>query len=175
MAGGARKHGAHRENLWISVPTANVVPGSAIYVYDPFAELGGGSGASSTAIGYDLYQEAVIEMALTLDTALTGQATNFTTFAVTHRNAAATTKNAFTIVASTTAFIFAAFVPANLGVASGATIPGGGTGTLTIGTGTALPWKLVPGDTIALSVAVTGTGQYTLGVGLGFVVAGLGA
>ena len=158
MAGGARKHGAHRENLWISVPTANVVPGSAIWVYDPYSE-GGAGGISSPTVGYDLYQEAVIEMALTLDTALTGQATNFTTFGVTHRNAAATTKDAFTIVASTTAFVFAAFIPANLGVASGGTIPGGGTGTLTIGTGTALPWKLLPGDTIALSVAVTGSGQ----------------
>ncbi len=175
MAGGARKHGAHRQSLSLAFPTLGTTPSFAMFVYDAFAEFGGGSGAANAAVGYDVYQEAVIEMNLTLDTALTGQATNFTTFAVTHRNSAATTKNAFTIVASTTAFIFAAFVPANLNVASGATIPGGGTGTLTIGTGTALPWKVVTGDTITLSAVPTGNGQYVGGVSLNFLIAGYGA
>ena len=170
--GGARKYGAQRVSLNVALPTLGTVPSAAIWVYDAYAEAGTVSGPST---GYDLYQEAVTEMALTLGVALTGQATNFTTFAVTHRNAAATTVDAFTIVASTTAFIFAAFIPANLGVASGGTIPGGGTGTLTIGTGTALPWKLIPGDTVTLSAAVTGNGQYAGGISLGFVVAGLGA
>ena len=174
MSGGARKHGAHRQSLNLAFPTLGTSPPSAIFVYDAFAEAGGGSGATTTGVGYDIYQEAVIEMTLTLDTALTGQATNFTTFAVTHRTGA-TTKNAFTIVASGTTFIFAAFVPANLNVASGAAIPGGGTGTLTIGTGTALPWKLAQGDTITFSATATASGQYAGGASLNFAIAGSGA
>ena len=172
---GARKSGAHRVNLNVAFPTLGTAPPAAIWVYDAFAENGGASGASTTAPGYDPYLEAVVEMALTLEAALTGQITNYTTFSVTHRNAAATTKNAFTIVCSTTAYVFAAFIPANLNVASGATIPGGGTGTLTIGTGTALPWKLVPGDTITLTATATGNGQYAGGFALSFIVAGYGA
>lgn len=174
MAGGARKHGAHREILQVAFPTLGTDPPTALWQYDPYAESGAGLISTPTA-GYDLYQEAVIEMALVLDTALTGQATNYTTFGVTHRNAAATTKNAFTIVGSSTALVVAAFISLNLGVASGATIPGGGTATLTVGTGVALPWKLVPGDTIQLVPTHTGNGQYAGGVSLFFTVAGLGA
>jgi hypothetical protein len=174
MSGGARKHGAHRENLQVAFPTLGTDPSPAIYVYDAYSEGGAGTVNSPTG-GYDLYQEAVIEMSLTLSAALTGQATNFTTFAIVHADSAANTKNLLTLAASTTAYVFAAKIPANLAVASGATIPGAGTATLVVTTGVALPWKLVPGDTIELLPTHTGNGQYAGGVSLNFVVAGLGA
>jgi hypothetical protein len=172
MSSGARKHGAHRENLQVAFPTLGTDPSPAVYVYDAYAENGL---ISSPTTGYDLYQEAVVEMSLTLSASLTGQATNFTNFLIVHRNAAASTKNLLTLAASTTAYVFVAYVPANLAIASGATIPGAGTATLVVTTGIALPWLLVPGDTIALAPTHTGTGQYAGGVSLNFVIAGLGA
>jgi hypothetical protein len=172
---GARKHGAHRHNLQSPLGTAATASLAAIWTYDPFAENLGGSGASTTGAGYDGTVEQVVEMNLTLSASLTGQVTNFTTFRVTHRNAAGTTVDQFTVVAGTTAFVFVANIPANLGVASGATIPGAGTGTLTVGTGVALPWTLTPGDTITLDTTVTGSGQYAGGIALNFVTAQKGA
>jgi hypothetical protein len=172
---GARKHGGHRYNLQTAITTAATAPKAAIWVYDGFAENLGGSGASTTGVGYDQTVEQIVEMNLVLESSLTGQVTNFTTFSVTHRNAAGTTVDAFTVVAGTTAYVFVAFIPANLAVASGATIPGGGTGTLTIGTGVALPWTLTPGDTITLTATVTGSGQYTGGIALNFLTSQKGA
>lgn len=169
---GVRKHGSHRYHLTTASTAAATAAQPAIWTYDAYAGAQSVIGASG---GIDSTGEVVTEMTLTLGTALTGQATNFTTFRVTHRNAAATTVDAFTIVASTTAFVFAAFISADLAIASAATIPGGGTGTLTIGTGGALPWTLNNGDTITLDTAVTGTGQYTGGIGLNFVVQTKGA
>lgn len=164
---GTRKHGAHRVWLTTASTAAGTAAQPATWTYDAYA---GPQTVLTSSGGQDPATETVTEMALTLGTALTGQATNFTTFRVTHRNAAATTVDQFTIVASTTSFVFAAFIAADLAVASGGTIPGGGTGTLTIGTGVALPWTLVNGDTITLDTTVTGTGQYTGGIGLNFLV-----
>jgi hypothetical protein len=172
---GSRKYGAHRYALNGVLITAATATLPAIWTYDAFAENGGLTGAASTGIGYDGAVEQIIEMNLTLSASLTGQATNFTSFRITHRNAAASTVDQFTVVASTTAYIFVAFVPANLTVASGGTIPGAGTGTLTVVTGVALPWTLAPGDTIALDNTVTGTGQYAGGVGLSFLISQKGA
>jgi hypothetical protein len=164
---GIKKHGAHRYNLSTFITTATTAGPAALWAYDAYA---GPQSVVTGSGGLDSTTEVVSEMTLVLGTALTGQATNFTTFRVTHRNAAATTVDQFTIVASTNAFVFAAFIPADLAVASGGTIPGAGTGTLTIGTGSALPWTLANGDTITLDTTVTGTGQYTGGIGLSFVV-----
>ena len=174
---GARKHGAHRHNLQNALITAATATLPAIWTYDPFAELLSSSTltAGNSGSGYDGTVEQIVEMNLVLSASLTGQATNFTTFRITHRNAAGTTIDQFSIVASTTAYIFVAFIPANLAVASGATIPGGGTGTLTIGTGVALPWTLAIGDTIALDTTVTGSGQYTGGIAVNFLVSQKGA
>jgi hypothetical protein len=41
-------------------------------------------------------------------------------------------------------------VPLNLAVASGAVVPGAGTGVLTVVSGVALPWTLAQGDVITL-------------------------
>lgn len=169
---GVRKHGAHRYNLSTFITTATTAGPPAVWTYDGYA---GPQTVLTSSGNLDSVTEVVSEMSLVLSSALTGQATNFTTFRITHRNAAATTVDQFTIVASTTSFVFAAFIAADLAIASGATIPGGGTGTLTIGTGSALPWTLVNGDTITLDTTVTGTGQYTGGIGLNFVVATKGA
>lgn len=169
---GIRKHGSHRYTLTTAATAAGTAAQPAIWTYDAYS---GPQSVLTGSGGIDSTTEVVTEMTLVLGTALTGQATNFTTFRVTHRNAAATTVDQFTIVASTTSFVFAAFIAADLAVASGGTIPGGGSGTLTIGTGGALPWTLTNGDTITLDTAVTGTGQYTGGIGLNFVVQSKGA
>ena len=169
---GNRKHGAHRYNLSTAATAAGTAAQPAVWTYDAYAGPQSTIGASG---GIDSTTEVVSEMTLTLATALTGQATNFTTFRVTHRNAAGTTVDQFTIVASTTSFVFAAFVAADLAIASGGTIPGGGTGTLTVASGVALPWTLVNGDTITLDTTVGGTGQYTGGIGLNFVVQAKGS
>jgi hypothetical protein len=169
---GIKKHGAHRYFLTTAATAAGTAAQPAIWTYDAYS---GPQSSITGSGGLDSTSEVVTEMVLTLGTALTGQATNFTTFRVTHRNAAGTTVDQFTVVASTTSFVFGAFVAADLAIASGGTIPGGGTGTLTIGTGSALPWNLVNGDTITLDTTVTGTGQYTGGIGLSFVVQSKGA
>lgn len=169
---GVRKHGSHRVNLNTFITTATTAGPAAIWTYDAYA---GPQTSISGSGGLDSTVETINEMTLTLGTALTGQATNFTTFRVTHRNAAGTTVDQLTIVASTTSFVFAAFVAADLAIASGATIPGGGTGTLTLASGSVLPWVLTNGDTITLDTTVTGTGQYTGTISLNFTVQARGA
>lgn len=173
---GARKHGAHRHNLQNALITAATATLPAIWTYDPFGELLPSSTltAGNAGAGYDGTVEQVVEMNLTLSAALTGQVTNFTTFRVTHRNAAGTTVDQFLVAAGTATYVFVAFVPANLSVANGATIIGGG-GTLNVGTGVALPWTLAIGDTISLDTTVTGTGQYTGGIALNFLTSQKGA
>ena len=171
---GARKHGAHRYSLATVASAAGTAAQPAVWVYDGYANQQGGSTANPTT-GFDQTVEQVTEMNLTLGTALTGQATNFTTFRVTHRNSAGTTVDQITVPASTTSYVFAAFVPANLAVAGGSAIPGGGTGTLTSASGVTLPWTLAPGDSIALDTSVTGTGQYTGAIALNFLVQQKGA
>src|SRR5487761_851513 len=99
---GARKHGGHRYHLhneWITAGTVNLPD---TWVYDAFAESGGATGAGTPATGYDSTAEQVVAMTLTLTANLTGQVTNYSTFRVTHRNAAGTSKNIFTVVCSTT-------------------------------------------------------------------------
>ena len=68
-----------------------------------------------------------------------------------------------------------AFTPINFSVGSGATVPGAGTGTLTLTTGSVLPWVLTPGDCIVLDTTVGGTGQYTGGIFATFTVQARGA
>lgn len=176
MAGGARKHGAHRIQLNIPLAAA----GSAsdlvgdVFTYDGFAESGGGGLASPTA-GYDLYSEAVIEASVATYVAFTGQATNFASLRLTHaRNAV--TQNQIEVTFSGTGIVTAALVPMNFGVASGAVVPGAGTGTLTVVTGTALPWTLQPGDTITLDrLSNNATGLATPAVSATITIAGKGA
>lgn len=172
---GARKHGAHRYALNTAATAAGTAANPATWVYDAYANQQGGSTANPVT-GFDQTTEQVTEMNLVLGTALTGQATNFTTFRVTHRNSAGTTVNQLTIAASSSNFVFAAFTPANLAVAGGAAIPGGGaSSSLTVASGTALPWSLSAGDNITLDTTVGGTGQYTGGIALNFLTQQKGA
>jgi hypothetical protein len=145
-----------------------------MFTYDAYA-AGQGLTTISPSPNYDLYSESVVEMVMVLGTTLTGQATNFTNFRVTQYNSAGTVKNRMLVAYSAAGVTSTAFVPINLSVANGAVVPGAGTGTLSVGTGVALPWVLVPGDTIGLDTTVTGTGQYVGAVGLTFLIAGTGA
>lgn len=167
---GARHHMSHRYNLNTQTVTATVAAPGDCFMYDAFINQGGGSTANPTT-GFDSLTEQVVEMSLMLDTTLTGQATNYSSFRVTHRNSAGTTKNLIQIICLTNAFVITAFIPNNLNVANGAAIPGAAAGTtLTVTTGTKLPWTLVPGDSVTLDMAITGNGQYTGGISLNFIV-----
>lgn len=166
---GIRKHGAHRVHLTTGNIVATGALPAAIWTYDAYA---GPQSVATASGGVDSTLERVVEMSLTLSAALTGQATNFTTFLVSQFSAAGVLKNQLSIAASTAQFIFAANIPWDLAVA-GATIPPGntGTGTMTVPTGVALPWSLVNGDQIQFQATQTGTGQFVGGAGLTFLVA----
>jgi len=158
---GIRKHGAHRYNI----PTSSAAVGTAalpsIWVYDAYAGpqtvIGGAGGIDSTG-------ETVTELTVTNSAAITGAATNFGTIRVTHRDNTGTTKNQLTVAFGTAGFNAAAFVAMDFAVANGATVPGAGTATLTVASGTALPWLLVNGDTITLDDTVAGTGNISGGL-----------
>src|SRR5215467_8080964 len=143
---GTRKHGAHRYTLFTgNTAAANAGP-AAIWTYDAYA---GPQSVVNASGGVDSTTDKVFEMNLTLSAALTGQATNFTSFVVPHfSSAGGTAKNILTLAASTAQFIFAANVPWGLHVANGAVPPGNtGTGTLAVSgsVGVSLPWTLVNG------------------------------
>ena len=172
----ARKGIATRRTL--SVPAA--AGGTALdtvgssFIYDSFARRG--TTAGGAALTYDQMSEAIQEMALTTAAVLTGQATNFVSPQVTHRNAAGTTQNQIKVDFSAAGVVTAAFVPVNLAVASAAVATGSGTGVLTVVTGAALPWTLVPGDTITFDrLSNNATGLATPAMSLTFLIANKGS
>jgi hypothetical protein len=173
---GQRKYGAHRHSL--TIPAAAAGSGADvighIFTYDAFAE--GGVTANGPASIYDPTVEAVVEMYFATYVVLTGQATNFVSPRVTHRNAAGSTVDQVKVDFSAAGVVTVAFVPANLSVASGAVVVGAGTGTLTLVAGVVLPWTLVPGDTITFDrLSNNATGLATPAMSLNFVIAQKGA
>lgn len=175
--GGARKHSAHRIQLNIPLAAA----GSAadlvgdVFVYDAYAESGAGSIAGPT-VAYDLYSESIVEASVVTLKNLTGQATNFAAYQLTQRDSAGTIKNQIAVSFNATGVAAVAYVAMNYAVASGAVVPGAGTGTLTVLGGAALPWKLNPGDTVALErVSNNVTGLATPAASATLLIAGTGA
>ena len=175
MSGGARKHGAHRVHLG-SIDAA--VAGSAtdtsasIFIYDAYAEGGTLAGPSS---GYDGYVESVIEAAIATYATLTGQATNYAGIRLTQARSGVTV-NQILVNFSGSGVVSTALVPMNYAVAAGAVVPGAGTGTMLVPTGTALPWKLQPGDTVTLDrLSNTSTGLATPDFSGTLTIAGKGA
>ena len=143
------------------------------FTYDAFAH--GGKTASAPGLGYDAATENIIEMSLVTAVALVGQATNFVSPRVSHRDAAGALKNSISIVFSSAGVATVAFVPVQLVGANGVVATGAGTGVLAV-TGIALPWPLVAGDTVTfdrLSNNVTGLATpamsltFLLGIGIG--------
>lgn len=169
-----RKHGAHRISLSTASTAAGTAANPAMFTYDAYPNL---STVVNSSAAYDGTSEVITECILVLGTTLTGQATNFTSFRLSqYSSAGGTAKNQISVAYSAAGVTSTAFVPINLAVASGATVPGAGTGTLTVAQGAALPnWILVPGDTIALDTTVTGTGQYTGAFAVTFLVQARGA
>jgi len=145
-----RKHGTHST---VNLGVEPMAAGSAadtdvdVFIYEAFSgsslTAGGGGGLSAEL-------EFLLELAVVTAAILTGQATNFASIRVTHRNAAGATVDQIQVTFSAAGVVTAAFVPMNFGVPSGAVVTGAGTGVLTVVTGVALPWTLLPGDTIAL-------------------------
>jgi hypothetical protein len=171
---GTRKHAAHRINLNTAATAAGTAANPAIWNYDGYPNF---STVANTGLTYDGTIEVVTECILVLGTTLTGQATNFTSFRLSHYSSAGgTAKNQISVAYSAAGVTTTAFTPVTLAVASGATVPGAGTGTLTVAQGAALPgWQLLPGDSIALDTAVTGTGQYTGALAVTFLIQPRGA
>lgn len=159
----ARKHGAHRVQLNIG----NMAAGSAndlladIFDWDSYAAEGAGT-INLPTNNYDTTAYSVQEASVTTYTTLTGQATNFASLRLTHTDSAGNVKNRIRVAFSGTGIVATALTSMNFAVASGATVPGAGTGVLTVDTGTALPWTLVPGDDIVFDrVSNNATGLAT--------------
>ena len=161
---GVRKHGAHRQNLTLASAAAGAAADAQdLLPYDAF--LVGTQDAS---------QEAIYEMYLAFNAALTGQATNFAAFSVQQARAGAVL-NDIRLIFNAAGVTVAALTNANLAVAAGAVVPNVGTGVLTVQTGAALPWILLPSDIIIFQRVSTGTGQATPAVGLTFGIQARGA
>ena len=169
---GIRKHGEHRYSLSTAATAAGTAANPAGFTYDAYPN---GSTIANTGLTYDSTIETVTELILSLGTTLTGQATNFTTFRMTHFNSAGSVVDRISVSYSAAGVTSTAFTPINFSVGSGATVPGAGTGTLTLTTGSVLPWVLTPGDCIVLDTTVGGTGQYTGGIFATFTVQARGA
>lgn len=178
MAGGSRKHGAHRHVLSFPLAAAGSAADlvGAEFSYDNYAEVGAGTIAGPT-IGYDAYAEAVVEASVVaVGATLTGTATNFVSPRLTQFDSAGNVKNRIRVAFSGTGVIATQYIPMNYGVASGATVPGAGTGTLTVDTGVALPWTLSPGDQIVFDrVSNNATGLATPAMSCNITIAGKGA
>src|SRR5437667_6301734 len=117
---GQRKYGGHRHSLTIPAGAAGAAADTVahIFIYDAFAE--GGASAAAPTPGYDPTSEQLVEITLAMFAALTGQATNYVAPRVTHRNAAGSTVDQIRVDFSAAGVVTVAFVPANMGVASGA-------------------------------------------------------
>lgn len=132
------------------------------WVYNAFAN--GAATATSTA-GLDPQQEYVLEASVLPQAAHTGQATNFANVLLTHTGSTGTVKNKLTVAFSAAGNTMTAKQPFNLGVASGGTVTGAGTATLTVTTGSVLPWALSPGDTVSIErTSSNATGNATPGL-----------
>jgi hypothetical protein len=146
---GIRKHGTHGIHLNIALLAAgSATDGNSVdtFVYQAFA---GSSATASGGGGLSGEQEFVVEAQIVTAAVLTGQATNFASPRLTHRNAAGTIQNQVKVDFSAAGVVTVAFAPVNYSVASAAVATGAGTGTLTVVTGTALPWALTNGDTVS--------------------------
>ncbi len=171
----ATKHGGHR--ILLTIPAA--AAGSAadtvadMWTYDAFV---GSTVVNSPSPQYDTYTEEFSAAVLAAFTTLTGQATHYVSPRLTHVDSTGTTKNQLRVDFSATGVVLTALTSAKLEVASGATVPGAGTGTLTVVTGTALPWTLVAGDMIIFDrLSNDGTGLATPALSVTAVVKGKGA
>lgn len=165
-----RNHGAHLIPLTLPALAAGTASDTGVcWTFNAYAAQGAGSTANPTT-GSDSTVYQVREASLTSVATLTGAATNFCTFLLQQFNSAGTKVNEISIAFSAAGVVLTANKPANLNVASGATVPNAGTGTLANGTGVVLPWTLNNGDQIVLARTSAGTGLASPGVGITFLV-----
>lgn len=168
-----RRHGGHRYNLSLGALAAGSANDSFEGIsFDAFAV---GSATATGTAGLPTDQESVSELVVATSAVLTGQATNFASIAIQQYSAAGVVKNDIRVVFSATGIVTAAFVPLNFAVASGAAVAGAGTGTLTVQTGTALPWILAVGDSIVIArISNNATGLATPALWATFLVGSRG-
>jgi hypothetical protein len=156
---GIRKHGTHRFPGMFGPLAAATAAFTPALIYDAFG--GNATGTVATAFaagGYDPSLETVSEAWFEFSLAVTGAATNFDSVALVQRSGAGAVKNQITVAYSAAGVTSAAWVPVNMGVGSGAVVPGAGTGTLVVTTGVALPWSLAIGDIVYWSWTFAGSG-----------------
>lgn len=158
----SRKHGTHSTvHLTLPLIAAGAASDGAavdVFTYEAFA---GSSATASGGGGLSAEQEWLLELAISTAAILTGQATNFSSIRVSHYSAAGVLKNQIRVDFNAAGVVTAAFVPLNYAVPSAAVVPGAGTGTLNVVSGSALPWPLANGDQIVLDRLSTGTGLQT--------------
>lgn len=169
---GIRKHGVHRFDLSLPALAAGAAADTSnVFPYDAYAEAGVGiavSGSPTTYnYPYDPAAEELFEACYTLEATFTGQATNFSAFALRLIRAAAVL-NDIRVIYSAAGVTTAAFTLVDLYAAASAVLFNAGTGILTLQTGSVLPWTLAPGDIIQLSRISAGTGQATPAIGAAF-------
>ena len=171
---GIRKHGAHRQMLAVPPMAAGSANDTQAeqFTYDAFAAGAATASATNTT---DPAQEQVTEASLVVYANVIGQATNFMSPRLTHTNSAGTIQNRMRVNFDAAAKTLTANVPVNLGVASGGTVTGAGTATLTVDNGTALPWTLAPGDTITFDRLTSGTGLASPSMSTTFLIQAKGA
>lgn len=153
MVGGGgprRKYGLKTVVLAVALMAAGSATDGAsasTFVYNAFAN---GALTATAGGGVDGAQEWLQELTVVTNAILTGQAANFASIRVTHRDGAGVIKNQMRVDFSAAGVVTVAFVPLNFAVANAAVVTGAGTGVLNVNTGIALPWPLLNGDTITL-------------------------
>lgn len=172
---GVRAHGLHLQNISLGALAAgtgsDAGEGVAIHA---FADQSAAAAGDAMAV-FDRAAYQLTEANFFTYTALTGQATNFASICLQHRTGT-TVNNDIRVVFSAAGVVTVAYTLVNLNAASGATVTGAGTGTLTVQTGTALPWTVVPGDTIVINrISNNATGLATPAISLTFALQSVGA
>lgn len=132
-------------------------------IYNAFAN---GAATPNATTGLDPQAEYVTELSVLANAAHTGQGTNYTQIVITHADSTGTAKNKFTVSFSAAGNTMAARKAMNFAVASGGTVTGAGTATLTVTTGTVLPWLLAPGDSLTVDRISQGTGNASPGLSM---------
>lgn len=175
---GVRKHGSHRFDLSLPALAAGTAADTSnVFPWDAYAEgVSAVTGTSTTyAFPYDATSEEVFEFVYTVEATYTGQATNFASIAARLIRGAAVL-NDLRVVYNAAGVTTAAFTIVSMAAASGALLVNAGTGTLTVQTGSVLPWTLQQGDIIQLlRISNNATGQATPAIGAAFTVRQKGA
>jgi len=168
------RHGAHSHVLSLPALTASSATDSGVQwsflAWQAGSTLIGGDAAASIDLTpYQLDAASFVTYAV-----LTGQATNFAEVTLSHFDPTGVLIDRIEVEFSAVGVVTVAQAPCNLAVASGAVVPGAGTGVLGNPTGVVLPWVLNNGDGIVFERITEGTGLATPAMSCTFRVSEVG-